>query len=327
MSNRDIADCLRDVVSKKQAELRDMADSTPEAKQKLRFGIRAIDSAADQIDALERRLTDPAQALSIPGVGKKIVARIAEYLRTGKLQELDGWRAERGDRAIPRELLTVYGIGPERAVALGQEGIVTVDILRRAVKRKLVSVPPSTERALQFHDDLQQKIPRTEMDAFDLVLRRLTESVAPGATAMVLGSYRRGARTSSDIDLLITRPQKVEALLQELVHALSSEGLERACLSSGKTEYHGIVALSRRNLARRIDIRAVSYNSRGAAQLYFTGSKRWNIRLRALALRRGMTLNEYSLVRKSDGRPLPCPDELAIFRALDIPYVPPTERV
>ena len=326
-TNRDIADLLRSVVSKKQAELRDMTDSTPEARQKLRFGIRAIDSAADQIDALDWQLTEPAQALGIPGVGKKIAARIAEFLRTGKLQELEGWRADRGDRAVPRELLTVYGIGPERAHALGQEGIVTVDILRRAVSEKLVSVPPSTERALRFHHDLQQRIPRTEMEAFDAVLRRITQRVAPGATAMVLGSYRRGARTSSDIDLLLTRPHNVEGLLQDIVQALSTRGLVRACLSSGGTKYHGIVALSRKSLARRIDIRAVGYDSRGAAQMYFTGSKRWNIRLRALALRRGMTLNEYSLVRKTDGMQIPCPDEASIFRALDIPYVPPTERV
>ena len=84
---------------------------------------------------------------------------------------------------MPRELLTVYAIGSERAHALGQEGIVTVDILRRAVSEKLVSVPPSTERALQFHHDLQQRIPRTEMwpsmRCFDASI------VAPGATAII----------------------------------------------------------------------------------------------------------------------------------------------
>jgi DNA polymerase/3'-5' exonuclease PolX len=322
-TNRDIAEVLRDVVAKKGAELRAMTDS--EARQKLRFGIRAIDSAADQIDALDWQLTDPAQALNIPGVGKKIAARVAEFLRTGKLQELDGFQVDRGE-VVPRELLTVYGIGPERAQALAQEGIVTVDLLKRAVRRKLVSVPGSTERALQYHDDLQQKIPRTEMRDFEVLLQGVTEQVAPGATAMVLGSYRRGAQASSDIDLLVTRPRNVQGLLQDVVRALSAEGLVRACLSSGETKYHGIVALSRRHPARRIDIRAVEYGSRGTAQMYFTGSKRWNVRIRALALRRGMTLNEYSLVRKSDGRRVTCPDEAAVFRALDTPYVPPDER-
>ena len=228
-TNRDIAEVLRDVVAKKGAELRAMTDT--EAKQKLRFGIRAIDSAADQIDALDWQLTDPAHALNIPGVGKKIAARVAEFLRTGRLRELDGFQVDRGE-VVPRELLTVYGIGPERAQALAQEGIITVDLLKRAVRRKLVAVPGSTERALQYHDELQQKIPRTEMKDFQVLLQGITEQVAPGATAMVLGSYRRGAKASSDIDLLVTRPRNVQGLLQDVVRALSAEGLVRACLSS-----------------------------------------------------------------------------------------------
>ena len=51
----------------------------------------------------------------------------------------------------------------------------------------------------------------------------------------------------------------------------------------------------------QVDVRALAPESRGAALLYFTGSKSHNVALRQRALKMGYTLNEYALSRLEGG--------------------------
>jgi DNA polymerase (family 10) len=62
----------------------------------------------------------------------------------------------------------------------------------------------------------------------------------------------------------------------------------------------------------------------GAALLYFTGSKAHNIRLRTLALERGLKLNEYGLMR--GGRAVAAATEDEVYRVLGLPWIAPELR-
>jgi DNA polymerase (family 10) len=55
----------------------------------------------------------------------------------------------------------------------------------------------------------------------------------------------------------------------------------------------------------QVDLRVVPAASLGSALYYFTGSKSHNIAVRALALKRGLKINEYGVFRRNtpDGRP------------------------
>ena len=76
---------------------------------------------------------DDAALTTIPGVGKSIAAKIAEYRRTGAIAAVEALRGK-----IPagvRDLTRVPGLGPKRAVVLSAElGIASVDDLREAVE-------------------------------------------------------------------------------------------------------------------------------------------------------------------------------------------------
>jgi DNA polymerase (family 10) len=74
----------------------------------------------------------------------------------------------------------------------------------------------------------------------------------------------------------------------------------------------------------QVDLRVVPPASHGAALLYFTGSKAHNIRLRNLALGRGLKLNEYGLWRGR--RPLAGATEEEVYAALGLPWIPPELR-
>src|SRR5262249_8617198 len=65
---------------------------------------------------------------------------------------------------------------------------------------------------------------------------------------------------------------------------------------------------------------------RRAALQYFTGSKAHNVKLRTLAQRRGLTLNEYGLNEEASGRLVASATEEEIYQALGMAWVPPELR-
>ncbi|HWR89108.1 MAG TPA: PHP domain-containing protein, partial [Dissulfurispiraceae bacterium] len=76
----------------------------------------------------------------------------------------------------------------------------------------------------------------------------------------------------------------------------------------------------------QVDLRVVEKESYGAALAYFTGSKAHNIRLREMAVRAGLKINEYGIFRESDDRRLGGKDEEDVYRILGLPYIPPELR-
>jgi DNA polymerase (family 10) len=74
----------------------------------------------------------------------------------------------------------------------------------------------------------------------------------------------------------------------------------------------------------QVDLRVVPAESYGAALLYFTGSKGYNIELRKRAIARGLKLNEYGLFKGE--RRIAGASEESIYAALDLPWVTPERR-
>src|SRR5205814_2004279 len=98
------------------------------------------------------------------------------------------------------------------------------------------------------------------------------------------------AETIADVDFLVatTDPGPVtDAFLLAIDPAeILSRGDKRTCV--------------RRSDGFRIDLRVIDPKDWGAALCYFTGSTRHNIRLRQIAISRGMKLNEYGVWREKD---------------------------
>jgi DNA polymerase (family 10) len=76
----------------------------------------------------------------------------------------------------------------------------------------------------------------------------------------------------------------------------------------------------------QVDLRVVPPDSWGAAMIYFTGSKPHNIRIREMAVRKGLKLNEYGLFRAKSGRLVVAKTEEAVYEKLGLPWIPPTMR-
>ena len=65
----------------------------------------------------------------------------------------------------------------------------------------------------------------------------------------------------------------------------------------------------------------------GTALLYATGSKDHNVRLRELALDKGLSLSEHALTKeKGEGEEILCATEEEVYAALGLPWIPPELR-
>jgi DNA polymerase/3'-5' exonuclease PolX len=138
-------------------------------------------------------------------------------------------------------------------------------------------------------------------------------------TGEIVGSYRRGAPTSGDIDFIICTKVK----LSVFVDHLSQLGYLAEILALGKNKCMAICSLG---TPRRLDILLASETEYPYSLLYFTGSQAFNIAMRQHALDMNYTLNEHGLTSLLNGVP-PMKEEKDIFAFLGLIYVPPENRV
>jgi DNA polymerase/3'-5' exonuclease PolX len=199
----------------------------------------------------------------------------------------------------------------------------TADVSKNAkktiadIKKKLaagkIKLTKSQHIAIAYHDDLVKRIPRAEVAKhYDFI-----RDIIP--TAMIAGSYRRGAKTSSDIDIIVRQS------ISSVVDDLKEVGYIRDIISQGNKKFSGIVKLPGHKTHRHIDIVFTTPRAYPFTMMYFTGSKRFNIIMRLKAKKMGYKLNEYGLwngLVVVSG----ITTERDIFKALDTPYVAPEDR-
>jgi DNA polymerase (family 10) len=120
------------------------------------FKTRAYRRASEAILQTDLDLANAteAQMLEIPGIGDAIAAKIAERVKTGKLQFL-----ERIYDSVPRsslELLKVAGIGAKTAGKLVSEGISSRAELERAAGDGRLEALVGAKTARRIKDELKK---------------------------------------------------------------------------------------------------------------------------------------------------------------------------
>ena len=299
-----------------------------EVKGENAFKVRAYRLAALQVENLGTELGEIAAAgglREVSGFGPAIAGKVEELVTTGRLGYLERLEAE-----VPAGLLEICrleGVGPRTANMLWkQAGIESVAELEAAARcGALAGLPRMGERSVE---KLLRALERHRSERG--ARRRPRVAVAPLATALlealrgldgahrveVAGSYRRGRVDVGDLDLLVAteRPAEILAGFAALPE------VERVLLRGDtKCSIHAGGGL-------QVDCRAVAPGQFGAAWQYFTGSQAHNIRLRGLALRAGLSLNEYGVFRLDGGERLGGATEEEVYALLGLRWIPPGER-
>ncbi|XP_011692401.1 PREDICTED: DNA polymerase beta-like isoform X1 [Wasmannia auropunctata] len=300
------------------------------------YKYNAYRKAAGTLGALPERVKSGDEAKKLPGVGVKIAKKIDEFLQTGKLQKLENIKKDETNVAISL-LAQVSGIGPAKAKELVEAGIKTLEDLRKHQDK----LTHHQKLGLKYFDDFEKKIPRAEITQIEKILKNAIKELNSGYLVTICGSYRRGREESGDIDVLVTHPdytskardEKKKAIsLKGIVECLEKKQLITDTISLGSSKFMGVCRLSedKSKPYRRLDIRLTFHDQYYCAILYFTGSDLFNKNMRAHALEKKYTLNEYALKRLT---PEGCPGEAEnvtsekdVFKFLGLPYKDPKDR-
>ena len=300
-----------------------------ELKNENPFKIRAYRHGAETVRNSDGDIVQLAmdnQLTGIKGIGEALRDKLHELATTGSLKFHQDLRA--GFPPGLFELFDLQGLGPKKVKALHETlGIASVADLKAACDAGKIAGLPG------FGEKTQSKILEAIALREKFSDRFLLGTVSPLVGEMldtlrthpeisrvtVAGSFRRAKETVHDLDFLVATREP--ALVCEDFTTLPQVNSIIAC---GETK-----ASVRLKNGIQCDLRAVSNAQFPFALLYFTGSKEHNVALRSLALKQGLSLNEYGFT-PTPGSDAPVPpnlhEERDIYQALGLSFIEPELR-
>jgi DNA polymerase (family 10) len=313
VKNQEIARIFDDI-----ADLLEIKGENP-------FRIRAYRRAAQNIEGLTKDVAETSkdELMKVPGIGQDLAGKIEEYVRTGRIQAYEDLKKE-----VPEGLsvlLSVPSLGPKTAKLLYEKlKIKNLEDLERLTREhKLQGLPgikeKTEENILKGIEMLKRGMERQPLGKVLPVTNDILEHLkrkAPVKKLSVAGSIRRWKDTIKDIDILATS-QDPKAVMNAFVHLPHVKDVLMHGPTKSSVLIHG---------GLQVDLRVVEEGSFGAALAYFTGSKAHNIRLREMALKSGLKINEYGIFRERDDKKLGGKEEEDIYRILGLPYISPELR-
>jgi NAD-dependent DNA ligase/DNA polymerase/3'-5' exonuclease PolX len=290
-------------------------------KQGEQFRARAYQKAQETIMAYPGDIMSPNDLKGKPGIGSTIMEKLNEYVETGTLKVL-----EREKNNPVNILAEVYGIGPKKAKELVENGITSIAQLREN-QQMLNDIQ---KVGLRYYEDVLKRIPRSEIEEYKSIFESDFNKVATSDSKFeIVGSYRRGAQSSGDIDVIITSdsPRVFINFIDELI----KKKIILEILSRGPTKCLVMAKIPSSDSVRRVDFLYTGLEEFPFAILYFTGSKIFNTVMRHIALENGYTMNEHGInkmegKKKGDKVDHHFTSEKDIFDFLGLEYKAPTER-
>lgn len=316
MDNKEIAEIFREM-----AVLLELKGDNP-------FRIRAYERAAQNIESLTKNLQELIASDSlenIPGIGKDLSKKIKELSETGGLKYHQQLK-----KTLPRgllDMLEIPGLGPKTVKLIYDNlKISNIKSLGKAARTgKLDGLPgvkhKTEENILKGIDILKAGRQRTLLPLAQDTAKSFIEPLGKLKEVKIIeeaGSLRRKKETVKDIDILVVS-SKASGVMNKFVKLPNVKQVN----AKGTTKSS---VVSKQNI--QVDLRVVDKDSFGAASLYFTGSKDFNISLRHYAITKGYKINEYGAfkINKKKERKVAGKTEKEIFDLFNMQYISPVLR-
>lgn len=297
-----------------------------EVKSENPFRIRAYRRAAQNIESLTEDVAEIAkrgELTKIPGIGEDLAGKIANFIKTGKVEFFE--KLKKQISPVFLELIRIPGIGPKTAKILVDRLKVKDirDLEKKARAHKLVTIQGIREKTeenilkgIELMKKGKERMPLgVALPLAEEVISYL-KKVPQTTNITICGSLRRKKETIRDIDILATssNPKRVTDTFVKLPFI-------KEVLAHGLTKSSAIIKED-----IQVDIRIVEPKSLGAALLYFTGSKEHNIRVRELAVKKNLKINEYGIFNIKTKKRLGGETEEEIYKILGLSLIPPELR-
>lgn len=229
-------------------------------------------------------------------------------------------------------LKEMYGVGDVLAKKLEKKlrplinSPYTDNKIRQALKTPNVyeTLPILTKVDLMFHP--MRVIPR---HLIDIINEELTKYFNDHFT--VAGSYIRGKPTSGDIDLVLSTDKKGDQVVEYLIQQINQNSTKLKIMppfarGSSKATFIFVVINEDKSYNIKVDAFLAPESEYLFALLFAIGSGMFNVRMRALAKRRGYLLNQKGLFTIKGKKRIPIKSEKELFEILNMTYKKPDER-
>lgn len=319
----------------KVSEILDEIGTLLELKGENPFKCRAYHNAARAIDGITadlESLVKSGEIRNVKGIGEAIAEKIAELISTGKLKYYEELKASLPEGLM--KMLKISGVGPKKVKVLYEKlRIKSVEELEAACKsgklEKLEGFGKKTEdnilagiEALRKHSSkfLYSVAEKAALNIFNVVSKQ--KGII---RAEIAGSLRRRKEVIGDIDIVASAKS---AAVPSIMKAFTLHPDVERITGEGETKSSVVL-----NSGINCDLRVVDDSEFPFALNYFTGSKDHNVRLRTIAKKFELSLNEYGFSKidseEKRGKAkevVACKNEEDIYGALGLAYIPPELR-
>jgi DNA polymerase (family 10) len=270
-------------------------------------------------------LTREGTVTSLPGIGRTLEEKLVALLDTGTIPAAEKLRAKYPPGVVA--MTRIAGLGPKRARRLYEElGVDSPAALRAAAEghriRELKGFGPKAEEALLAAlEEPGAQEPRartllpTALDTAEAIAEGLRREPAV-VRAEVAGSARRLADSVKDLDIVVASGDPAA-----VVSAFAALEIVATCERGGEAGARG-----RTQNGLDVDLRIVPPETFGDLLQHFTGSKAHNVRLREMAVRRGLHVSEHGILDDATGETHRFATEEEVYAFLGLPYVEPELR-
>ena len=155
--------------------------------------IRAIESI--KLSGI-KKISKGQDLLKLKFIGKGIVSKINEFIKTGKIKLLEEFKKNPVIIAH-KELTGVYGIGPKKAKELINMGVLSV----KEINSKTLT--NNQKIGLKYYKDLKKKIKRKEAENVKKILEEEFKKIDKKGKIILAGSYYRCKKLLGDIDIIL----------------------------------------------------------------------------------------------------------------------------
>ena len=279
--------------------------------------VRSVGALGEDIAAISER----NELTTIPGIGKGIAEVIKSYLDTGEVEVLTKLRTHVPVKVM--ELDSIPGVGIKTIKTVYEKlEIVDLDSLEKAAEEgKLAGLPGLGKKMeAQILDGIRlarSGLGRTLLaDALSVAedLEKFLRTLPEIRQLIFAGSVRRRRETIGDLDILVDATDS-----KVVMDAFVAHSDVTSISAQGKTK-----SSVRLTSGIQVDLRILPEESFGAGLQYFTGNVDHNVKLRAIAQKKGLRLNEYGLYRGETQ--VAGKDEVSIYKTLGLDLIPPELR-
>lgn len=260
------------------------------------------------------------------GIGESIAEKIMEYLKTGKIKAYEQLKKRVPESML--ELMDITGFGPATVKLLHKKFHVANrdDLIDAIEKGKLKGQRGFGPKKIQnlmhglklFKSGQERMLLSHALEIGNEILSNL-KAIEGIEKAELAGSVRRRKETIGDIDIIACAKRKDWKKILNQVLKMQQVG---RVLAKGETK----ISFLLNQATTQIDIRLVTEDEYGAALLYFTGCKEYNVKLRTWAKAKGWKVNEYGVFDAKTEKRLAGKTEEEIFEWFDMQFVPPELR-